>query len=58
MLGMPPNTRVWIAAGSLTCVRALDGLAALVQTVLGERPFSGDVFVFRGKRGDLLKVLR
>jgi len=37
--------------------KGMDGLAALVQTVLGERPFSGDVFVFRGKRGDLLKLL-
>jgi transposase len=35
----------------------MDGLAALVQTALGERPFCGDVFVFRGKRGDLVKLL-
>jgi transposase len=35
----------------------MDGLAALVQTALGEKPFSGDVFVFRGKRGDLIKLL-
>jgi transposase len=34
-----------------------DGLAALVQTALGERPYSGDVFIFRGRRGDLLKLL-
>jgi transposase len=35
----------------------MDGPAALVQVVLGERPFSGDVFVFRAKRGDLIKLL-
>lgn len=35
----------------------MDGLAALVQTVLAEHPFSGQIFVFRGKRGDLVKLL-
>ena len=37
--------------------KGMDGLAALVQTTLAENPFSGHVFVFRGKRGDLLKLL-
>jgi len=35
----------------------MNGLAALVQTTLTEDPFSGHVFAFRGRRGDLLKVL-
>ena len=35
----------------------MSGLAALVQTTLGEQPFGGDVFVFRGRRGDLVKLL-
>ena len=34
-----------------------DGLAALVQQHLGEDPFSGQLFAFRGRRGDLVKVL-
>src|ERR1700738_4085985 len=34
-----------------------NSLTAKVQTVLEHDPFSGQVFVFRGKRGDLLKVL-
>ena len=29
----------------------------MVQTALQENPFSGHVFVFRGRRGDLIKVL-
>lgn len=57
MFGLPLGTRVWIAAGVTDMRKGMDGLAALVQTVLIERPFSGDVFVFRGKRGDLLKLL-
>ena len=35
----------------------MDGLAALVQTALTDNPFSGHVFVFRGRRGDLVKLL-
>lgn len=57
MIGLPLGTRVWIAAGVTDMRKGMDGLAAQVQTALGERPFSGDVFVFRGKRGDLLKLL-
>lgn len=37
--------------------RGFTGLSAAVQTVLEENPFAGQVFVFRGKRGDLVKVL-
>jgi len=37
--------------------KGMDGLAALAQTVLEENPFSGHVFVFRGRRGDLLKLV-
>ena len=57
MIGLPLGTRVWIAAGVTDMRRGMDSLAALVQTVLGEQPFSGDVFVFRGRRGDLVKLL-
>ena len=35
----------------------MDGLAALVQTTLAENPFSGHIFVFRGRRGDLVKLV-
>jgi transposase len=34
-----------------------DGLSAKVQTVLEQQPFSGHVFVFRGRRGDIVKLL-
>ncbi len=57
MIGLPLGTRVWIAAGVTDMRRGMDSLAALVQTVLGEQPFSGNVFVFRGRRGDLVKLL-
>lgn len=57
MIGLPANTRLWLAAGHTDMRRGFDGLAALMHTALASNPYSGHVFVFRGKRGDLIKVL-
>lgn len=57
MIALPAGTRVWLAAGVTDMRKGMDGLAALVQTALTENPFSGHVFVFRGRRGDLVKLL-
>jgi transposase len=57
MIGLPLGTRVWLGAGVTDMRKGMDGLAALVQTTLAENPFSGHVFAFRGKRGDLVKLL-
>jgi len=57
VIGLPSSTRVWIVAGHTDMRKGFDGLAAMVQTALAANPFCGHVFVFRGKRGDILKVL-
>jgi len=57
MIGLPTGTHIWIAAGRTDLRRGFTGLSAVVQTVLKENPFSGHVFVFRGRRGDLIKML-
>ena len=57
MIQLPVGTRIWIAAGITDMRRGFDGLSAQVQTVLQQQPFSGHVFVFRGRRGDIVKVL-
>jgi transposase len=57
VIGLPAGTRVWLVAGVTDMRRGFDGLAAIVQTALDINPFGGHVFVFRGKRGDLIKVL-
>jgi transposase len=57
MISPPAGTRVWLAAGVTDMRKGMDGLAALVQTALSENPFSGHIFVFRGRRGDLVKLL-
>ena len=57
MFGPPPGTRVYLACGVTDMRKGFDGLAAQVQTVLKEDPFSGHLFLFRGRRGDLVKAL-
>jgi transposase len=57
MIALPSAARIWIAAGQTDLRRGFNGLSALAQTVLERDPFSGHVFVFRGKRGDLIKLL-
>jgi transposase len=51
------GTKIWIAAGITDMRRGFPGLSAQVQTVLHQQPFSGHVFVFRGRRGDTVKLL-
>ena len=57
MIGLPSGTRIWLAAGRTDMRRGFDGLAALAQSALEQEPFSGHVFVFRGRRGDIVKLL-
>ena len=57
MISLPAGTRVWLAAGATDMRRGFDGLARQVQQALGQDPCSGHLFVFRGRRGDLVKVL-
>ena len=57
MIPVPSNTRVWLAAGVTDMRRGFDTLAAQAEQVLAEDPYSGHMFVFRGRRGDLLKII-
>lgn len=57
MLAVPAGVRVWLASGPTDMRRGFDGLALLVQEVLKRDPHCGHLFVFRGKRGGLIKVL-
>ena len=57
MITLAPGLRVYLACGVTDMRKGCDGLAARVQTVLQLDPHGGALFVFRGRRGDLLKVL-
>lgn len=63
MIPMPPSSslkadvRVWLAVGRTDMRRGMNGLALQVQEALQRDPHAGDLFVFRGARGDLIKIL-
>ncbi len=57
MIPVPSAVRVWLAVGRTDMRRGMYGLALQVQQTLGRNPHAGDLFVFRGKRGDLLKII-
>ena len=49
--------RVWLATGHTDMRRGFPGLAVQVQATLAQDPHAGHLFVFRGRRGDLLKII-
>jgi len=57
MIPVPTGVRVWIATGHTDMRRGMNGLALQVQQGLKRDPHAGDLFVFRGRRGDLIKIL-
>ncbi|MCP5085744.1 MAG: IS66 family insertion sequence element accessory protein TnpB [Rhodobacteraceae bacterium] len=57
MIPVPSNTRVWLAAGVTDMRRGFNTLAAQASSVLELDPYSGHLFVFRGRKGDLLKII-
>jgi transposase len=57
VIPVPARTKVWLAAGVTDMRKGFNGLSALAEKVLQEDPFSGHLFVFRGRRGDLLKIV-
>jgi transposase len=57
MIPVPSGARVWLANGHTDMRNGFDGLALLVQETLRRDPHGGHLFVFRGRRGGLIKVL-
>ncbi len=57
MIPIASGVRVWIATGHTDMRKGMPGLALLVQEGLGRDPFAGDVFVFRGRGGSLIKAV-
>ena len=57
MIPVRGDVRVWLASGVTDMRRGMNTLALQVQEALGRDPHAGDLFVFRGRRGDLLKIL-
>ena len=56
-LAFPPSTKIYLSLAPCDMRKGFDGLSAQVRNILQLDPFSGAVFLFRGKRGDRLKAL-
>tara|TARA_R110002072_G_scaffold201861_1_gene359675 strand:+ start:1059 stop:1406 length:348 start_codon:yes stop_codon:yes gene_type:complete len=57
MIPVPSNTKIWLAAGRTDMRRGFPGLSSLAEKHLKEDPYFGHLFVFRGRRGDLIKII-
>lgn len=57
MISLPSGTRIWLVAGVTDMRKSFNGLGELVQHALDDNPFSGHLFIFRGRRGDTVKIL-
>ena len=58
MITIPGNVRVWLATGHTDMRRGFRALALMVQETLKPAyPHAGDLYVFRGRRGDLIKII-
>ncbi|MAB46290.1 MAG: IS66 family insertion sequence hypothetical protein [Sphingomonadaceae bacterium] len=57
MIALAPGTKVYLACKPVSMQKGFDGLTALAKQVLAADPYSGHLFLFRGKRGDYLKAL-
>ena len=56
-IALPAGVRVWLANGHSDMRRGMNGLALQVQQALHRDPHAGDLWVFRGRRGDLVTIL-
>jgi transposase len=57
MIPVPLGARVWIATGHTDMRRGMNSLALLVQEAFKGDPHGGDLYVFRGRSGRLVKIL-
>jgi transposase len=57
MLTLGLTGRIWVCVQPQDGRKSFDGVQAVVRDHLGRDPLSGDLFAFRNRRGDRLKVL-
>lgn len=57
MLSLPPSVRIFVAVERVDGRKQIDGLAALVDSVVGQDPLCGHLFVFFSRRGNLVRIL-
>lgn len=56
-MNLPKHVRVFLCTTATDMRKQMDGLAGVVQQGLGRNPRSGEMFVFRNRRGDMIRIL-
>ena len=57
LIPVPAQTKIWLVAGVMDMRKQFNGLSGLAESILKQDPYSGHLFVFRGRRGDLVKIV-
>jgi transposase len=57
MIPVPTGVQIWIATGQCDMRKGMSSLALMVQQVFQRDPHAGDLYLFRGRRADLIKIL-
>jgi transposase len=57
VFNLSPSVRIFVCTKPVDMRRSFNGLFSLVQSMIGEDPFSGHLFLFRSRRGDFIKAL-
>ena len=57
MLSLPPSVKVYLAVDPVDMRKGMDALSNVVRNVIRQEPMSGHLFVFRGRRGHMLRIL-
>ena len=57
MLALAPGTRIFLACGITDMRKGFDGLAGRIERDLNADPYGGALYIFRGRRGDIVKSL-
>ena len=57
MIPVPGGVMIWVASGHVDMRKGMAGLSLIVQEHFKRDPFAGDVYVFRGRGGSLIKAI-
>jgi hypothetical protein len=57
MIPVPNGVRVWLTTGHTDMRKGFESLALVAQESLKRNPYDGDLFIFRGRRGDVIKIV-
>ncbi len=57
MISLPSGTRIWLVAGVTEVITGCEGINAGTRPIARENDEGGHLFIFRGRRGDTVKIL-